>query len=165
VPVPRRRDHRAPRLYHQGADGADRCQGVRARWRQGGAVQVDPVKPTLKAPGSKRLKLKHDEPLSNFAFKISLRRYTKVGETGERGSEVCVIQGRPDVVANAAARVHELLASRSLAPGISFQGPSGNGGFLPNPVYQPPGQYGAGPPPGQYGRAWQMCPPHHPPHF
>jgi len=41
------------------------------------AVQVDPIKPTLKAPGTKRLKLKHDEPLSNFAFKFNLRRYTK----------------------------------------------------------------------------------------
>ena len=38
-------------------------------------MQVDPTKPTLKAPGSKRLKLKHDGPLSNFAFKFNLRRY------------------------------------------------------------------------------------------
>jgi hypothetical protein len=29
----------------------------------------------LKAPGSKRLTLKYDEPLSNFAFKFNLRRY------------------------------------------------------------------------------------------
>jgi hypothetical protein len=36
------------------------------------------MKPTLKAPGSKRLKLKCDEPLSKFAGKIKLRRYTKV---------------------------------------------------------------------------------------
>jgi len=37
-------------------------------------VQVDPVKSTLKAPGTQRLKLKHDETLSNFAFKFDLRR-------------------------------------------------------------------------------------------
>ena len=43
----------------------------------GRAVQVDPIKPTLKAPGSGRLKLKCDEPLSNFAFKFNLRRYTQ----------------------------------------------------------------------------------------
>ena len=38
-------------------------------------MQADPIKPTLKAPGTKRLKLQHDELLSNFAFKINLRRY------------------------------------------------------------------------------------------
>ena len=38
-------------------------------------MQVDPIKPTLKAPGTERLKLKCDEPLSNFAFKFNLRRY------------------------------------------------------------------------------------------
>jgi len=41
-------------------------------------VQVDPNKPTLKAPGTKRLKLKCDQPLTNVAFKFKLRRYTKV---------------------------------------------------------------------------------------
>jgi len=44
------------------------------RW-PGRAVQVDPIKPTVKAPGSKRLKLKCDEPLSNFAFKFNMRPY------------------------------------------------------------------------------------------
>jgi hypothetical protein len=39
-------------------------------------VQVDPIKPRLKAPGTKRLKLKHDEPPSKLAFKFSLRRYS-----------------------------------------------------------------------------------------
>jgi hypothetical protein len=52
------------------------------------------MKPTLKAPGAKRLKLEYDEPPSSFAFKFSLRRYrpglgyffhplplTKVGRT------------------------------------------------------------------------------------
>ena len=38
-------------------------------------MQVDPIKSTLKAPGIKLLKLKYDEPLSNFAFKFNLRRY------------------------------------------------------------------------------------------
>ena len=33
------------------------------------------MKPVLKAPGTKRLKLKCDESLSNFAFKFNLRRY------------------------------------------------------------------------------------------
>ena len=39
-------------------------------------MQVDPFIPTLKAPGTKRLKLKHDEPRSDFIFKFNLRRYT-----------------------------------------------------------------------------------------
>jgi hypothetical protein len=31
----------------------------------------------LKAPGTTRLKLKYDDPLSNFAFNFNLRRYNK----------------------------------------------------------------------------------------
>jgi len=41
-------------------------------------VQVDPTKPTLNAPGAKRLKLKFDEALSNFALNVNLRRYNGV---------------------------------------------------------------------------------------
>ena len=40
-------------------------------------MQVHPIKPELEPPVSKRLKLKCDEPLSNFAFKFNLHRYTK----------------------------------------------------------------------------------------
>jgi len=40
-------------------------------------VQVDPIKPMLKGPGAKRLKLKPDELLSNLAFNFNLRRYNK----------------------------------------------------------------------------------------
>jgi len=42
----------------------------------GMAVQVDPIKTTLKAPGTKPLKLKCNEPLSSFAFNFNLRSYT-----------------------------------------------------------------------------------------
>jgi hypothetical protein len=42
------------------------------------AVQIDPIRPMLKAPGSQRLKLEHEKLLSNSAFKFSLRRYTMV---------------------------------------------------------------------------------------
>jgi hypothetical protein len=41
-------------------------------------VQVDPVKPTLKAPGTKRLKLCYATLLSSFAFNFDLRRYNLV---------------------------------------------------------------------------------------
>ena len=41
----------------------------------GRTVQVDPIKPTLKAPGHMLLKLRRDGSLSNFAFKFNVRRY------------------------------------------------------------------------------------------
>ena len=62
--------------------GAGRAQ-VRGAHRHhahplpGEPVQVDPIKPTLKAPGTKLLKLKYDDPLSNIAFKFKLRRYNQ----------------------------------------------------------------------------------------
>jgi hypothetical protein len=51
-----------------------------ATGHQGRAVQVDPMKPALKAPGTKPLKLKYDELLSSFAFNFNLRRYIKATE-------------------------------------------------------------------------------------
>ncbi len=44
---------------------------------QGEAVQVDPIKPKLKPPGTKRLKLKFDILLSTSAYKFIFRRYIK----------------------------------------------------------------------------------------
>ena len=43
-------------------------------------MQIDPIKPTLKAPGARCLKLKYDAPLENTAFKFKLRRYMKAEE-------------------------------------------------------------------------------------
>jgi hypothetical protein len=40
-------------------------------------VQVDPVKPKLKPPGIKRLKLNCDVLLSTSSFNFNLRRYTE----------------------------------------------------------------------------------------
>ena len=49
---------------------------------QGGAVLVDPVKPTLKAPASQRFYLHYYvELLSSFAFNFNSRRYIK-GSSG-----------------------------------------------------------------------------------
>jgi hypothetical protein len=42
----------------------------------GRAVQVDPMKPKLKSPGTMRLKLTCEILLSTSAFKFNLRRYT-----------------------------------------------------------------------------------------
>jgi hypothetical protein len=44
----------------------------------GRAVQLDPIKPTLKPTGTKRLKLKWEMLLSISAFKFNLRRYIMV---------------------------------------------------------------------------------------
>ena len=41
-------------------------------------AQVDVIKPTLKAPGTKRLKLICDELLAIFAFHSHLRRYNQL---------------------------------------------------------------------------------------
>jgi hypothetical protein len=40
------------------------------------------MKPKLKPPGTKRLKVKRDMLLSTSAFKFNLRRYTKAAEAG-----------------------------------------------------------------------------------
>ena len=40
-------------------------------------MPVDPIKPKLEPPGTKRLKLNRDVLLSTSAFKYSLRRYTE----------------------------------------------------------------------------------------
>jgi hypothetical protein len=58
------------------APRALRAHRRRARIRAlGRAVRVDPIKPTLKAPGTERLKLKYEELLSNFGLKFNSRRY------------------------------------------------------------------------------------------
>ena len=40
-------------------------------------MQVEPMKPMLKAPGTERLKRKYDEVLSSFAFNFNLRHYVE----------------------------------------------------------------------------------------
>jgi hypothetical protein len=48
-------------------------------------VQVDPIKPKLKPPGTKPLKLKCDIMLSNIAFKFNLRCYREDERRGVSG--------------------------------------------------------------------------------
>ena len=54
------------------------ARGAGVHHHHGRPVRVDPIKLTLKAPGTKGLKLKHDELLSSFGFNLSLRRYMTV---------------------------------------------------------------------------------------
>ena len=41
-------------------------------------MQVDPIKPMLRSPGTQRLKLTFENLLLSFAFKFKLRRYITV---------------------------------------------------------------------------------------
>jgi len=51
---------------------------VRGGGPHGRAVQLDPIKATLKLPGTKLLIRKCDKLLSNVAFNFKLRRYSMV---------------------------------------------------------------------------------------
>ena len=53
---------------------------------EGRVVHVDHIKSALKSSGIKRLKLEYDEPPSNFAFNLNLRRYTKPKPTDPKTS-------------------------------------------------------------------------------
>ena len=44
-------------------------------------MQVAPIEPTLKAPGTGRLTLKYDKLLSSFAFNFNLRRFIAVKQS------------------------------------------------------------------------------------
>jgi hypothetical protein len=46
------------------------------------------MKPMLKPPGTKRLKLKCDIPLATSAFKVNLRRYSKESDPAWRAMQV-----------------------------------------------------------------------------
>jgi hypothetical protein len=73
-------------------------------------VQIDPIKPTLKAPGTERLKLKYDKPLSNVALKfINLRRFTTVAAARARAA------------AEAAAAAASLAGPASLAAAVGVR--------------------------------------------
>ena len=56
--------------------GLAHVRGERFGYALGRVVQVDPVKPTLKAPGDKRLKPQLDDMLSNCPFKFNLRHHS-----------------------------------------------------------------------------------------
>jgi hypothetical protein len=56
-------------------------------------VQVDPVEPKLKPPGTKHLKLNCDILLSNSAFKFHLCRYSEVVDDG--GHPMSTLGPRP----------------------------------------------------------------------
>jgi hypothetical protein len=54
-------------------------------------VQVDPLKPELKWSGTKRLTLKCDVLLSNYAVKFNLRHYTMVFNVVPTALEIALV--------------------------------------------------------------------------
>jgi len=75
-------------------------------------VQVDPTKPMLNPPGTKRLKLKYDELLQSFAFNFDLRRYTEAGPA--RGSAQL-----EEVVSGVVNPLYHLVAGAYIRPPFS----------------------------------------------
>ena len=59
-------------------------------------MHLDPFKPALKAPGTKRLKLAHKKLLSNFALNFNLRRYY-LGSAGAAGEAAAAEQNLYEV--------------------------------------------------------------------
>jgi hypothetical protein len=57
-------------------DSDSNCSDDGSGGSSGEAMLVDPIKPTLQAPGTKRLNLEHDKLLSNFDSIFNLRHYT-----------------------------------------------------------------------------------------
>jgi len=55
--------------------------------QRGRVVQVDPIKPIVKASGTKRLNPGYDKLLSSFAFTFNLRRYSEAAAAGMPGAE------------------------------------------------------------------------------
>ena len=66
---------RGAQVFHRRGPGGPAC---------GRALQADPMKPKLKPPGTKRLKLNRDILLSTSAFKFTLRCYNAVWERMKR---------------------------------------------------------------------------------
>ena len=100
----------------------------------GRAVQVDPIKPTLKASGTKRLKLTHVKLLSSFAFKFNLRRYTtapappggtlaprppRPGSAASSSGSSIGRSSRPSSAASSAGHAHSRPSSASAGPSLS----------------------------------------------
>jgi hypothetical protein len=63
-----------------GGDGLDPGKGV----------QVESMKPMMKAPGTMRLKLKCHKPPSNFAFNFNFRRQTQEGQPAKTAVELAM---------------------------------------------------------------------------
>jgi len=81
------------------------------------------MKPTLKAPGTKRLKLRHDELLTKIGFNFNLRRYTTemILSSAICGVIYALCAGQPLCILGATARRCRLTLSKPVlkAPMVS----------------------------------------------
>ena len=59
-------------------------------------MQVDPIKPRLKAPRTNRLEVEYDALLSNFAFNFNLRRYNVGAKLGRHDLNVKQLGARTE---------------------------------------------------------------------
>ena len=83
-------------------------------------MQVAPIKPTLKAPGTKRLKLKYEQLLSTVGFNFNLRRYNKDAFENEiRQVLGRALQSFPDCLLIVYQCVRTVHARRMLLPGLA----------------------------------------------
>jgi len=68
------------------------------------------MKPKLKPPGTKRLKLKYDELHSSFAFKFNLRRYSTATQF-KKSTAGFAKQDMPSYAGTASPRLPKHVAS------------------------------------------------------
>jgi hypothetical protein len=102
----------------------------------GRAVQVDPIKPTVKAHGIKRLKLQCGELLSSRAFSFNLRRYNLAAAATAIAAAAAPVfvsaKIAPGQLADPAAACDALLAALKLPclDLLSFEWPTGDADTL-----------------------------------
>jgi len=115
---------------HAGAAAAPAAASHRRSHQPGKAVQVDPPKSTLKAPGTGRLTLKYDKLLSSFAFNFNLRRYNQACTLLTRAAPND--GGLPRLELIPPAKIAKLLHSREAGPVAVFLGTSNGGQRVSN---------------------------------
>jgi len=114
---------RGPGEHHAGASTA-----------LGRVVQVDPMNPKLKPPGTKRLKPKCDGKLSTSAFKFNSRRYDLDGKYSVFAEVVSGFDVLLEV--NALFEPRKLAAAAARAAGGGGGGGGGSGRGLHSSTFQ-----------------------------